>query len=299
MKHIICAVCRKKTKLTILYESTFDPEQLKPSVYTSRRTPDQIHFRIVRCLTCGLTFSDPIYDSRQILRLYKSSYNPTEEDIYNSAKVYTAYLKPVVKKLARTDNFLDIGCGDGFFLKEAKKLGFKNVYGIEPSKDAVKHLVSGINRKNIVNDVFKKRQFKKNYFDMIVFFQVFDHLLDPNKFLRDCRYILKPGGYVVAIMHNAHSWQAKILGEKMPIFDIQHIYLFDPATLNRIFKANGFGVETILNSVTLYSLGYWLRMAPLPSFIKKLAIKYKNSSFLKINIPMKVGNMAIIAKKPI
>lgn len=297
MQKISCAICGSGAKYKILYNATFNPEDITPDTYTSRRIPDRVHFRFVRCLECGLTFSNPIHDSSKIVESYKESYNPTEEDLKNSGRVYAMYLKSILSKLKSRNRILDIGCGDGFFLKEAKKLRFKELYGVEPSKDAVRKLVAGLDKKKIIADIFNKKQFKKDFFDVVTFFQVFDHVLDPNKFLEDCKFVLKPGGYVIAIMHDAHSRQAKIMGEKLPIFDIQHIYLFDKKTIRMIFENHGFEVEKVISSVTIYSLGYWFKMAPIPKFIKNFVIRHEHWPLFKVAIPMKVGNMIVIARK--
>ena len=98
-------------------------------------------------------------------------------------------------------------------------------------------------------------------------------------------------------MHNAYSLQTKILGKKSPIFDFQHIYLFDKKTVSQIFKNNHFIVKKITDVTTVYSLGYWLKMSPFPKFIKNFAINHQNWPLFNINIPLNIGNMAIIARK--
>lgn len=297
MIQTICAVCRKKNPVKVLYKSNFKAADINPQVYTSRRVPDRVHFRIVRCLVCGLTFSNPIYEAKKILDSYKRSANPTTEDLKNSALVYISYLKNIIKNLPSKDKLLDIGCGDGFFLLEAKKLGFRELYGVEPSKEAISKLEPGINGKNIINDVFKKGQFKKNLFDIVCFFQVLDHVVDPNEFLKNCHDIIRPGGYILAIMHDAKFLTNIIMGEKSPIIDIQHIYLFDKETIRKIFQNNGFNVVKVFNTFNLYSLGYWLEMAPLPSLFRNFVLRNWEFPLFRIPIPLKIGNMAAVAKK--
>lgn len=298
MKSLTCAACTKKSKFEVMYSATFKQEDLNPNLYISRRIPDNIHFRIVRCSTCGLVFSNPICEEKKIINLYKQSGVPLMEDLQNSNEVYSASLKKILQKLPSKDNFLDIGCGNGFFLEKVKKLGFKEVWGVEPSTSAVSHLPLKIEKEKIITDIFSKRHFKKNFFDALSFFQVLDHVVNPNKFLEDCFYVLKPGGYVLAIMHNSEAMTHKILGERSPIFDVQHIYLFNKKTVEKIFKNNGFDVEAISNVYTTYTIGYWFKMSPLPNFIKKIVAKMENNSLLQLKISFPAGNMLVIAKKP-
>lgn len=298
MQEIICAVCHKKTKYKILFPQSFNHNTIiNAKIYSSRRKPDRIHFRIVRCLNCGLTYSNPIFEQKKIINFYRQSFNPKEQDINSSAKIYASYLKLILPRLKAKEKLLDIGCGDGFFLREAKKMGFKEVYGVEPSLDAVKNLQKGIDKKKIVAEVFKKGQFKDNFFDVVCFFQVLDHVLDPNEFLSECFKILKPGGFVLAIMHDTKSLTATILGERSPIFDIQHIYLFDKKTIKEIFQNNGFVVDRVFNIYNKYTLGYWLKMMPIHYQLKIQIQKFLPKKITEISIPLKIGNMAIIAHK--
>lgn len=298
MQLINCAVCQKKVPFRVMYKATFSKKDINPQIYSYRRVPDKKHFQIVRCLECGLTFSNPITDPSKIIKSYKDSFFPIVDDLKTAGKVYAEFLKLATAKFSKKGPLLDIGCGNGFFLDEARKMGFKPLFGVEPSKDSFKSIPKTINRKNLIMDIFKKGQFSKNFFNIVCFFQVIDHIIDPNEFLKNCYTILKPGGLILAIMHDAKSATAKILGEKSPIFDIQHIYLFDKKTIRAIFEQNGFEVIKVADSYSRYSIDYWLKMAPLPPSIKTLALKFKNYSFMKKKVQLNIGNMVIIARKP-
>lgn len=297
MKPLPCAICGNNTEFTVLYKSTFDKTQLKPDLYTSRRIPDRIHFRLIRCRKCNLVFSSPIYHERKIINLYKQSYVPLMGDLENSSNLYTKYLERLLGKVSK-DNFLDIGCGNGFFLEKVKRIGFNQTWGVEPSINSLKHLPKGVVKKRIIVDIFKKKYFKNDFFDVVSFFQVLDHVIDPNKFLKDCFDILKPGGYIIAIMHDVTAPTHRLLGGKSPIFDIQHIYLFDKSTIRKILEKNGFEVESVSTVYTTYSLGYWFKMSPLPNFIKSAISKLLTGFILRQKISLPAGNMAIIARKP-
>lgn len=297
MREIVCAVCRKKTSVRIVYPANLIEHKISPLTYSSRRIPDKVHFRIVVCTRCGLLFSTPIFEETGILDLYKESNVPLMADIQNSKQVYGLYLTQILDKLPGMERLLEIGCGNGFFLEEAKRMGFGEVWGVEPSSQSVRFLPKGIDKKHIVIEIFKEGQFKKNFFDIVCFFQVFDHLTDPKSFLKEVYTILKPGGYVLAIMHDAKAWTHKILGESSPIFDIQHIYLFDKKSAKKIFENNGFHVGQIFNTFSKYSLGYWLKMAPLPGLVRSFVMKHDDWKLFKIRVPLKVGNMAVVARK--
>ncbi|GAI48151.1 unnamed protein product, partial [marine sediment metagenome] len=189
------------------------------------------------------------------------------------------YLNQSLEELPSRERFLEIGCGNGFFLKQAKQT-FRKVYGVEPSKESVESADPEI-KKLIINDIFKKNQFKKNFFDLIVLFQVIDHLPYPNELLKECFKILKPGGCVLSINHNVSSLSARLLGESSPIFDIEHTYLYDKNTLSKLFKNNSYQIIGVFDVANFYPLSYWLRMFPLSKKLKELV--FRVTEILKIS----------------
>jgi SAM-dependent methyltransferase len=297
MHEINCAVCRKKNRFKVLYKANFKETDITPSKYISRRLPDKLHFRIVRCQNCGLTFSNPIVENNKILKSYKNSDTYPEEDIEKPTDIYEYYMKSKIL-LNSNSKILEIGCGNGRFLSRLYKLGHINVFGVEPSKNAVLAFPKVVDKSKIIIDFFKDGQFKRNSFDVVVFFQVLDHVIDPNKFIKNVYRVLKPGGQVLAIVHNSYSWSAKLFGEKSPIFDIQYIYLFDKKNLRQIFKNNGFKINSVFPTFTKYSVAYWFKMIPLRMGIKKI-FYHKFFHFLNdIDVKFIAGNMGIVAYKP-
>ncbi len=294
MKKIRCVICGDISKYRVLYKANYSIKDVDPEIYISRRLPDKVHFRIVECEKCKMVFSNPIVKDKKILNSYINSAFYPEEDIDNLTDVYEYYVNTKIPK-GKRNNILEIGCGNGRLLSRLGKLGFKNIQGLEPSKNAVAASPKNVNRKKIVIDFFKENQFKSSSFDVVVFFQVLDHVIDPNKFLTEVYRILKPGGYVLAIIHDSKSLSARLLGESSPIIDIQHINLFDKKNIRRIFNLNKFKVNSVFNTFTKYSVGYWLKIMPLSIIIKNL---FKKLDILnKINVKMYAGNMGILAIK--
>ncbi len=297
MKNLTCAICGENTPFEILYPANFKREQIGSDLFSARRIPDRCHYRIVRCLKCGLIFSSPILEEKIIHRLYKESELTYDPEIVNLKKTYGSCLKKIINYIPRKDNLLEIGCGNGFFLEEALSYGFKNVRGVEPSVDAANKAGREIKPFIKVNN-FQSKLFKNNFFDMICFFQTLDHVINPNLFLKDCFKILKRKGIIFCIVHDSGSNLVKVLGEKTPIFDIEHTYLYNKITLKKIFEKNDFEVVKVMNIANGYSLGYWIRLLPLGTQFKKLVEKTIILLHLeKINLKIKAGNIGIVAKK--
>ena len=108
--------------------------------------------------------------------------------------------------------------------------------------------------------------------------------------------ILKPGGIAYFIVHNEQALQAKIFGEKSPIYDVEHIYLFNQKTLAKLCEKTGFNVVKTWSVKNTYPLHYWLRMAPLP-FKKQITGLVSVFGLLNLNIGIKPGNLGIFVRK--
>ncbi len=296
MVYQTCAIC-EKNNYKILYKANFDVKQLDEKIFSARRIPDRIHYRIVQCKTCGLLYSNPILEHEVLEKLYKKSFVDYDEHIDNLKETYGYYIRRLNEYGVKKQKLLEIGCGNGFFLEEALSQGYKEVYGVEPGKKSAEKASMRI-RKNINTNMFKAGLFQKNFFDVICCFQTFDHLSDPNGVLKECFSLLKKGGFVLFLNHDAGSLGAKLLGERSPIIDIEHTYLYDKKTMRKIFEKHGFSVLRVESSFNIHSLGYWVRLFPISNAIKFPCIRLLNSMNIgSLKIKLSPGNIVLIAKK--
>ncbi len=294
-----CAICDVRTGSTTVFPARLQEEEIDEKAFSARRFYDKkIHFQWVRCNACGLLRSDPIADPVVIAHLYANSDFNYDPEVENLRRTYGAYLAQVSAYIAQKERLLEIGCGNGFFLEEALQQGFKDVIGIEPSRKAIEKATPKI-RTKIREDFFNKRDFSANFFDVICVFQTLDHLFDPSATLKDCYEILKPGGVILAINHNVGSWSVKLLGEKSPIFDIEHTYLYDFVTMRRLFEKNNYNVRGIYSTKNLYSIDYLFSLLPIqPRGLKKMIHRIlRTTRISKISLWVPLGNLSIIAQK--
>ena len=134
-----CAICGTPGNTATVYESNFQAENLTPEVFSARRPPDRLHYRIVRCRTCGLLRSDPMLSAEAIEPLYQESRFTYGGETANLQYTYGAYLRGLERhgleqRCVRKGALLEIGCGNGFFLEEAVRQGYGSVAGVEPSR---------------------------------------------------------------------------------------------------------------------------------------------------------------------
>ncbi|MBK5229545.1 MAG: class I SAM-dependent methyltransferase [Thermoleophilia bacterium] len=283
--------------MTERWPATFDVGAFTPEIYSARRMPDRVHYRVVECDSCGLVRSDPVLDDDVVSVLYAQSTFDYDDELEGLRATYGAALARLEGCVQNRDGILDIGCGNGFVLKVALDRGWKNVRGVEPSAHAIEQASNPV-RDGIVEDVMREGLFEPESLDAVTLFQVLDHIADPVGLLRACHRALRPGGAILAFNHNVTAWSAKLLGERSPIVDIEHTYLYDPETMRRLFAKAGFvdiAVEPVRNT---YSIAYLAQLVPLPGSLKTRAIDWLRSGrFGRRQLTVPLGNLCLIARR--
>jgi SAM-dependent methyltransferase len=299
-----CAICGTTNYSTELYPANFSIKDFNPEIFSARRIPDKIHYRIVRCLSCGLVRSDPVIDQETLAELYTKSSQTYDDEVPNLMESYARYLDQTFRRLngagsfgSRKGSLLEIGCGSGFFLEKALDYGFEQVMGIEPSQQAVEKS-SPRTRHNIICDILRPGLLQPEQFDIICMFQVFDHIAAPDIFLEECKKALKPGGGILCLNHNVAALSARLLGENSPIFDIEHTFLYSKVTIRKVFVDSGFTVREVGSVVNTYSLRYLIQLLPLPKGLKESIFSiFRSHLFGSIKLPIRLGNLFLIAQK--
>jgi len=77
-------------------------------------------------------------------------------------------------------------------------------------------------------------------FDLIVLFQVLEHIGEPVALLRECSRRLAPGGLLIANVPNFSSWQSRFAGSKWMHLDVpRHLIHFTPPTISATLERAG------------------------------------------------------------
>jgi SAM-dependent methyltransferase len=293
-----CAICDHEGDATELWPSTLDPSAFSARVFSARRLPDRVHYRMVACNTCGLVRSDPVASEELLATLYASSSFDYGQEVGSIQATYGRALGWMEARSPRRGSLLEIGCGNGFFLEQARRQGWKEVRGVEPSMDAVANApreLGGV----IVQDVMRRGLFDEESFDAVCLFQVLDHISHPVELLEECLAVLRPGGQILALNHNVRAWSARMLGERSPIVDIEHTYLYSPETMRSIFAKAGFVGPRVRSVRNTYSLAYLTQLLPLPDGLKSRllpAVRVGRAGRVRVTVPL--GNLCLVARKP-
>lgn len=294
---VACALCLGGESVE-LYPATVAETDFNGATFSARRRPDRLHYRIVRCTACGLVRSDPVADPELLARLYRESTFGYYEEVRNLARTYGRQLARLAGRRREPSAFMEVGCGNGFMLAEARRQGFSRVVGIEPSQHAVDQADPGI-RDALVCDMLRPGLVDDETIDVVCMFQVLDHMSDPESTLDLCHQALKPGGLVIIFNHNVSALHARILRHRSPIIDVEHTFLFDPKTLSALCRARGFRVERAGSAWNWCSISYLTSLLPLPDSTKNLALRIlRRLRVGDLPLLLPLGNLCVVARKP-
>ena len=287
-----CLFCERASDQE-LYPARLYEDSFSGYTFSARRLRRREHYRLVRCAGCGLVRSDPVAPPSRLQGLYQESEFLYEDEAPHAAATYDQLLAGLLARhpLPRPPaSLLEVGCGSGHFLALAQERGL-TVTGFEPSQECWAQSPEKV-RPRIIPEIFSPERLAGRRFDLAASFHVFDHLFDPRQVLAQMAQHLNPGGRVLLVCHDVEAWSAKLLGDRSPIFDVEHIYLFSRATLAHLVEAEGFRVLELDSLRNRYPLGYWLRMAPGGATLSKGLPR----ACLRIPLSIKAGNLYVWAQ---
>jgi 2-polyprenyl-3-methyl-5-hydroxy-6-metoxy-1,4-benzoquinol methylase len=192
--------------------------------------------QIVRCNSCGLVFVNP----RMAPRAEASSYSDREEDLYFAATraARTAgnegLLADLKRLLGRPGRLLDVGCGDGLLLAQARAGGWQ-VAGVEIRARLVQRLRREEPDVPVHHGQVQDASFPDASFDVVTLINVLEHVHYPLAMVAECGRIVRPGGIVAVHVPNAGGLQARLFGAGWRHLEtLEHLYYFDRRTLGKL-----------------------------------------------------------------
>ncbi|HEX3318746.1 MAG TPA: class I SAM-dependent methyltransferase, partial [Solirubrobacteraceae bacterium] len=150
---------------------------------------------------------------------------------------------------------LDVGCGPGLLLDEARRRGYR-VMGLELSEASLTHARAAL---GLTAEQTALTEFDEPAgFDVIVLADVIEHLDDVPAGLDRCRDLLGPGGTLCIVTPDPASRTARLVGERWWGYVPAHTFLLPRATLRRLLTERGLSIAVDIPLVRTFSLRYWM-----------------------------------------
>lgn len=292
-----CPVCGSDSQYRVFEEAAFDASRWDDFAFSSRKTPEYMHYRLLECGRCDVLYANPLPTRESLEAAYREAAFDSGEEARYASDAYAAFLPAILAKLPRRAAALDIGTGDGAFLEHLVQSGFERVVGVEPSRapvEAARPSVRGL----IQQSPFRSEDFEKGSFSLVTCFQTLEHVYEPLALCQSAFELLHPGGAVLLVCHDRRALSARVLGTRSPIFDIEHLQLFSRDSLSYALRQAGYGEISTHTVVNRYPIAYWTKLLPFPPPVKRAALGVLSKSGLgKVSVALSAGNFAAIGYK--
>lgn len=278
-------------------DERLDQQKVSEFTYASRKQPEFMCLKLVCCLDCDLVFAPLPPDNSFLSGAYADAAYDSVEEASCAARSYARALQAPLRNLASRSAAVDVGAGSGPLLPWLKRSGFREVIGIEPSRQAIAAASPEV-VPWLREGMFSASALENTPLALICSFMTLEHLRDPGQFARTAFDLLEPDGMVAVVVHNRSGFLNRMLGMKSPIIDVEHLQLFNPRSITVLLECAGFEdiqVKSISNS---YPLRYWLRLMPLPATLKRVvAYVLERTGLANLRIALRVGNIIATGKK--
>ncbi len=273
---VACPLCESAGK--VVYDGLVDRSWDAPGIWSCRQ-----------CRTCGHLWLDPRPLDDEIARLYVSYYThgverpfPLEGDRFwprcrrgvleafgylgtarDSTELFLGramrFVPPIREECEEIvhsvpgpphGRLLDIGCGDGAFLRLMRGLGW-TVHGVEPDPKAAS--VARVQGIDVIESPIERARLPADAFDAITMSHVIEHAPDPIAVFVAARRALKPGGTLFLFTPNAESWGHAMFGRAWyPLEPPRHLHVFRSKNLMMCAERAGLQVVRVLTTGRLH-----------------------------------------------
>jgi SAM-dependent methyltransferase len=210
------------------------------------------------CGRCGTVQQPSLPHGDALLDLYRAMRDEHYLDEEPGRRRTARRVLDAIGAHVPSGRLLDVGCGHGLLLDEARARGY-DVEGLELSRYAAAHARDRLRlpvREATLEEL--ARQDEPPEYAVIVLADVFEHLDDPLAAVDDCMRLLAPGGVLCLVTPDPGSRTARLAGERWWGYLPAHTYLVPRVTLTELLSARGFDVVEDRSLVRSFTLRYWM-----------------------------------------
>ncbi|MCR9106617.1 MAG: methyltransferase domain-containing protein [Gammaproteobacteria bacterium] len=272
----------------------------------------------LRCTAVGSADYPPVYTCLccSLEQVPRSLFSAELEDNYENV-VDTTYLENIPareKTFARCFDqiapfvpvqpatLLEVGAYCGLFLKEVERRGWQGE-GVEPSRWAAQYALNQSGVKVFQGFLAQNRDSLKSSYDVVVSWDVLEHVRDPKAFIESCAQYLQPGGTLCVSTMDINTWAPRLLKTRWPWLMNMHLYYFDRDTVADLLGRAGFTLEHTDSYVHyarvryVYSRGLHI----LPGWLQRPLDALTRFIPEKLMVPVSLGDIKlfIARKKPV
>jgi SAM-dependent methyltransferase len=208
---------------------------------------------LYRCQRCGTVAQPSLPKGDALLELYRRMRDDRYLEEESGRRATARRVLDQIGRFAPSGRLLDVGCGHGLLLDEARKVGYETE-GLELSEHAGAYA-----RDQLGLTVHPKTLDELDgRYNVIVLADVIEHLDDPPAAIDHCGRLLEPGGVLCVVTPDPGSRTAQLAGPGWWGYLPAHTYLLPRATLRELLERKGLDLEADKGLVRTFTLRYWM-----------------------------------------
>ena len=240
-----------------------------------------------RCQNCGLIYISPRPSLNEIIDLYghDDAHITAESHIADdfAKRLYAKHHLKIINSVAKEGRLLEVGAGAGYFLDEARNIGFEP-YGLEFNPVQANFVRNELNipceESPLDHSVFAGKKF-----DVVYHCDVISHLFDPIADFRQMNQRMKDEAILVFETGNLGEVDPKYFDDIDCFQYPDHLFFFGTENLVKLLKQTGFELVNIHR----YSISPQLTTKKTLSKLKKSILTLLKSLKTKSSSPQNIA----------
>ena len=214
-----------------------------------------LHGDLLICHECGAVEQPGLPSGEDLHALYRETRDGSYLTEEAGRRATARRLLELIGEHVPPGRLLDVGCGPGLLLDEAR-IAAHDVVGVELSREAALHAreALGLDVREVALEDFDDA----GGFDVVVLADVIEHVDDPVGAIARCADLLRPGGVLCVVTPDPSSATARLAGRRWWGYLPAHTCLLPRRTLRELLVAEGLVVAADVPLVRTFAARRWV-----------------------------------------
>jgi len=240
---MLCPLCGG-SRSSLVQKEPASSDSTRSAAYTQRQ------ISVLICLDCSFMYVERDFPESYVNSFYEEraggGYGLSQENFFwwhEATKHSNRHILSLLG-LASSRQMLEVGCGIGTFLADARDAGWK-MSGLEINAQFPEFCRKELGIEDVKVGVVSDPPFAEASFDAVAMLDVLEHTYDPVTAVRQCARLLKPSGVLVVKSPNGPMQLRKERVKKTLgcgdgyVATIGHLNQFTAKTLSLAFRKGG------------------------------------------------------------